>query len=55
MISLYYKHQLNDNGDYLYRTFLVGFLDIQDFSVVSGSQDLDQSVLICTYTLRKTE
>lgn len=43
------------NRDYLYGTFLVGFLDIQNLSVISGSQDLDQCVLICTYTLGKTE
>lgn len=42
-------------ADWLYGTFLVGFLDIQELSVVSGSQDLNQGVLICTYTLRNTE
>lgn len=39
--------------DVLARTFLVRFLYIQDLSVVSGCQDLDQGVFVCAQTLRK--
>lgn len=46
---------LAEQQDCLYRTFLVGFLDVQELSVVSGSQDLNQGVLIGSYTLRNTE
>lgn len=36
-----------------HRTFLVGFLYIQDLFVVSGSQNLYQGVLFCAQTLKQ--